>query len=134
MEILEHGPGGAFRGGPGPSRMSGRDYPQVCQLPTWSPAAKWPEAFTFQDLPRATEGSKCLWEADHISGILVDKTSVTEVLASCQGKSWVEHHLDTPGYVRRDCILCSLYSVTLQSMWLEVGVLKRTLFVCCDEI
>lgn len=54
--------------------------------------------------------------------------SGTEVLASGQGRNWVEHHLDTqgsgPGLFYRQKGLYSVLTapVTLHSMWLEVGV------------
>lgn len=54
--------------------------------------------------------------------------SGTEVLASCQGRNWVEHHLDTPGsgqgLFHRQKELYSVLTapVTLHSMWLKVGV------------
>lgn len=51
-----------------------------------------------------------------------------EVLASCQGRNWVELHLDTPGsgpgLSPRQKGLYSVLTapVTLHSMWQEVGV------------
>lgn len=50
------------------------------------------------------------------------------MLASCQGRNWVEHHLDAqgsaPGLFYRQKGLYSVLTapVTLHSMWLEVGV------------
>lgn len=50
------------------------------------------------------------------------------MLASCQGRNWVEHHLDAPGsapglfYRQKGLYSVLTAPVTLHSMWLEVGV------------
>lgn len=53
------------------------------------------------------------WRAFTFLGIWLARLSGTEVLFRCQGRSWVEHHLDAPGsgqglfMGRRNRILCS---------------------------
>lgn len=61
-------------------------------------------------------------------GVWLARLSGTATLANCQGRSWVEHHLNAPWsgqnlfYGQRGLYSLLTAPVTLQSMCLEVGV------------